>query len=111
MDNSWALFYVPLECAKSTSEVQLESDSPMMAYHECDQNSCCFSSLASALKATNKVSAENAFITRIYFLITGEIFDIIEFSNAVMTKEAIKKEINIYILNWNNGIKLVLLMF
>ena len=66
--------------------------------------------LDSALKASNKLSAVNSTKTQIYSSLTGTIHDRIEFENASMTDEARKKEINIYVIKWNNGRKMVLLI-
>ena len=40
-------FSVPIGTAKKT-QVQFQSDTPTMAYRQHEQDSCCFSSLASA---------------------------------------------------------------
>ena len=56
-----------------------------MAYQQHDQNSSCFSSLASALKALNRLVAVNAIATRMYSSLTSEILDKVMFANAIMT--------------------------
>ena len=94
-----------------TLKIQFKSYAPIMAYQQHDQNICCFNYLASALKASNEFSAENTIATRISSLLTGKILNRIEFSNAIITEEARKKDINIYVINWNNGRKLALLIF
>ena len=82
-----------------------------MAYQKHDHNSCCFSKLASALKESKTFAAVNAIATRIHSLLTCEILDGVEFSNAIMVDKAIKKDSKIYIINWKNGRKLSLLIF
>ena len=64
-DKYCCLLHVPVGCAKFKSQVQLELDTPIMAYYQHDQNSCCFISLASALKASTKFDAANSIATRI----------------------------------------------
>ena len=37
----WFIFSVPIGAAKQTSQVQFDSDAPIVAYQQHDQNSCC----------------------------------------------------------------------
>ena len=46
----------------------------------------------------------------IYASLICEIIDRIEFSNEMITDEVRKKENNIYVINWNNGKKRLLLI-
>ena len=62
-----------------------------MAYQKHDQKNCCFGSLASDLKAPDQLADSNATKTRISSSLTGEIFDIVMFSNEIMTYKARKK--------------------
>ena len=58
-----------------------------MEYQQHDQNSFCFSSLASALKALNKLAAVNATATIIYTSLTYAIPDGIKFENSIMSDQ------------------------
>ena len=111
MDKDWFSFYVPVGCAKFKSHVQYKSESPIVAYQQHDQNSCCFSSLSSAFKSSNQLAAANEITTRISSLLTREILDIAIFANAIMTEKTEEKETNNYVINWNIGRKLALLVF
>ena len=84
-------FQFPVGCEKVTIHVQFDSDVPIMAYHQHDQNSCCFSILSSALKASNQVSAANLIATRISYSITYEILDRLMFANDILTDTRIRK--------------------
>ena len=81
---------------EQTSQVQFESDAPIMAYHIHDQNSCCFGSLASALKASNNFFAEISIPTCIYSSLTDAILDRIKFTNAIITYKGGKLEQHIF---------------
>ena len=48
----WFTLSVPIGSTKKTSQLQFDSDDPIVAYHQHDQNSCCISSLASDVKYT-----------------------------------------------------------
>ena len=60
-----------------------------MAYRQHDQNSCCFISLAPALKEPTQVSAANETATRISSSLTYGILDRVMFSNAILTDKEI----------------------
>ena len=89
-NKDWFNFYVSIWSARQSSQVQFKSDTPIVAYHQHDQNSCFFSSLASALKAPNWFFAANEITTRISSSLTYATLDIIEFANAIMKYEARK---------------------
>ena len=62
-----------------------------MAYQQHDQNSCCFSSLSSELKAPNQCSDANSITTGISSSLTDEIFGSLMFSNAILEDKQNKK--------------------
>ena len=95
MNKDWFSFYVPIGCENFTSHVQSKSDAPFMAYQKHYQKSFCFSSLASALKVSNQLAAENKIKTHISSLLSCEILDRVMFSNAIMTYKKYEKETNI----------------
>ena len=55
---------------KKKSQVQFESDTPIVEYQQHDQNSCCFGSLASDFKVPNELSATSKIKACIYALLT-----------------------------------------
>ena len=75
-----------------------------------NKNSCCFSILDYALKAPNQFSPANLIRTRIYSLSADEIPDRLMFANSILTGRKRRNETNIYVIKWNNGRKLVLLI-
>ena len=89
-NKGWFAFYVPVRCAKFTSQAQLESDSPIMAHQQHNNNSCCFSIIASDFKPSNKFPAENKIAIRIYSSLTSTILDKFEFANPIITDKARK---------------------
>ena len=42
----WFKYSIQVRTTKKTSQFQFNPDTPTLAYHQHDQNNCCFSSLA-----------------------------------------------------------------
>ena len=110
-NKDWFSFYVPVGCEKWTSQVKFYSDAPIVAYQKHDQHSFFPSSLDSSLKASNEFAAANTIEIRISSSLKREILARIELAIEIMTYGARKRLIfDIYIINCNNGRKLLLLI-
>ena len=75
-----------------------------MAYQEHDQNSFCFSVLASFLKASYKYAVANEISIRTNYSLEDAILDRIEIANENMTDESRKKgerHLLYKLLQWN----------
>ena len=62
----WFTYSVPIGSSKQTIEVQFESYTPIVAYHQHDQNIFSLKILASVLKKSNELVARNAIAIRKY---------------------------------------------
>ena len=63
--NTFKLFQVPIGNSKCVEKVKFQNDAPILKYCQKSLNSCCFSSLASALVSIEKIKAFNAISLRI----------------------------------------------
>ena len=88
-------------------------DAPMLKYFQNTSNSCCFSSLSSAFKSTNKIKAANAISKRLEESLMSQVGfrNCIDFVNAVLKNQKMVKGEQVLYYNMNKYKRRVLLIY
>ena len=87
VDITFKTFQVPIGNAKCVKSFKFQNDAPILKYCKKSVNSCCFSSLASALDSNKNFKAANDISMRIEETLNIEVGNRIDYANDIIKRE------------------------